>query len=113
MRRLAYALGLLCISLSLSAVTTPSADQEVQATASPEPVVPGNNLTYTVVVTNHGPDAAVNGGLNGSLALPLGAPSFSAPAGFTCLALGSNISCTTPSFASGATATITVTAQVS
>jgi uncharacterized repeat protein (TIGR01451 family) len=102
----------LCLAAAIP-LFAQSADQEITASAAPEPVVPGNNLIYTIVATNHGPNAAVNGGINGALASALGAPSFNAPAGFTCFALGANFSCTTPSFASGATATVTVTAQVS
>src|SRR3954453_12527553 len=110
MRRLVVALCLLF--LAAVPLFAQSADQEVQASAAPDPVVPGNNVVYTVIVTNHGPDPAVNGGLNGVLSSALGAPTFTAPAGFTCATLGANLTCSTPSFASGATATITITAQV-
>lgn len=103
------ALGLLIATAALPLLAQ-SADQELQVTAAPEPIVPGNNLVYTIVVTNHGPDPAVNGGVNGSLASQLGAPSFNAPPGWNCIG-GQFFTCNTPSFAVGS-ATITVTAQV-
>jgi uncharacterized repeat protein (TIGR01451 family) len=36
----------------------PSADLSITKTASPDPVNPGGNLTYTITVTNLGPDSA-------------------------------------------------------
>jgi uncharacterized repeat protein (TIGR01451 family) len=36
----------------------PVADLEVTKTDSPDPVTAGSNITYTVTVTNHGPDTA-------------------------------------------------------
>jgi uncharacterized repeat protein (TIGR01451 family) len=90
-----------------------SADQEMlSATDSPDPVIPGNNITYTVQVRNNGPDPAVNGGLNMNIAGALTYVSASGPAGFTCANIGNNASCTNPSFPSGTTATFTVVASV-
>ena len=50
-----------CWSLNLSSVTCtdgggecPGADLALGMTASPEPVITGNNLTYTISVTNNG-----------------------------------------------------------
>jgi uncharacterized repeat protein (TIGR01451 family) len=36
------------------------ADLEVSISASPDPVIIGDNLTYTIVITNHGPADATN-----------------------------------------------------
>jgi uncharacterized repeat protein (TIGR01451 family) len=106
------ALFVLCMVLSLSAFGQ-SADQEIlSATDSPDPVIPGNNVTYTVQVRNNGPDAAVNGGLNMNIGGSLNYISASGPAGFTCGNIGNNASCTNPSFPSGATATFTILAQL-
>jgi uncharacterized repeat protein (TIGR01451 family) len=89
-----------------------SADQEVVSVVdSPDPILPGSTLTYTVTLRNNGPDPAVNGGLNGSLSNGISAYSLSAPAGFTCNKLGNLFSCTTPSFAVS-TVVITVSATV-
>jgi len=90
-----------------------SADQEVVSViGSPDPVVPGQNITYTVTVRNNGPDAAVNGGLNVNLGGSLTHVSNTPPAGFTCFVAGANMTCNTPSFASGATVMITIVVRV-
>jgi uncharacterized repeat protein (TIGR01451 family) len=110
MRRIVVGLLFACL-VSVSAFAQ-SADQELTVVDSPDPVVPGNNLTYTVTVTNHGPNAAVNGGMNGALANEVIVQSMTPPAGFSCGQFGQNISCTSPSFASGSTATFTIVVQV-
>ncbi len=90
-----------------------SADQEVVSVVdSPDPVIPGQNITYTVTMRNNGPNAAVNGGLNVNLGGSLTHVSNTPPAGFTCLVAGANMTCNTPSFASGATVVITIVARV-
>lgn len=47
-------------SLSISAASsiTPTADLSLTLNDSPDPAATGNNLTYTVTITNHGPSAA-------------------------------------------------------
>lgn len=45
----------------------PSADVGVTQTDAPDPVVVGNNLTYTLTVTNHGTETAVNTTLTDTL----------------------------------------------
>jgi uncharacterized repeat protein (TIGR01451 family) len=90
-----------------------SADQEVVSVVdSPDPVTPGATLTYTITLRNNGPDPATNGGFNVSLPGQLTYQNTVAPAGFTCSALGSNVSCTAPSFAAGSTVVFTMTATV-
>jgi uncharacterized repeat protein (TIGR01451 family) len=89
-----------------------SADQEVVSVVdSPDPILPGSTLTYTVTLRNNGPDPAVNGGLNGALSNGISAYTLSAPAGFTCNKLGNLFTCNTPSFAVS-TVVITVSATV-
>jgi uncharacterized repeat protein (TIGR01451 family) len=112
MARLCRALFVLSLVASLSAFAQ-SADQELlSAVDSPDPVIPGNNVTYTVQVRNNGPDPAVNGGLNMNIGGSLTYLSAFGPAGFTCLNLGNNASCTSPSFPAGTTATFTVITQL-
>lgn len=90
-----------------------SADQQVlSAVASPSIATPGQPLTYTVTLRNNGPDAAINGGINVGLDNNVTYVSAQAPAGFTCFALGGNITCAHPSFASGSTAVITLQTTV-
>jgi uncharacterized repeat protein (TIGR01451 family) len=108
---------LVLLALAACCATTPvlagsSADQEVVSVVdSPDPIVPGQDLTYTVTVRNNGPNAAVNGGLNVNLGGGLTLQTTASPAGFTCTAFGSSLSCTNPSFAPG-TAVITLVARV-
>ncbi|HYI09931.1 MAG TPA: hypothetical protein VEK57_12775, partial [Thermoanaerobaculia bacterium] len=90
-----------------------SADQQIlSATDSPDPVLPGGTITYTVQIRNNGPDAATNGGVNIALDLNQTYGTFTPPAGWNCVTLGAFATCNTPTFASGVTATITFTAIV-
>ena len=59
-----------------------NADLAVAVGAAPDPVNPGSNLTYTISVTNAGPDAAA--GVSLADAIPAGTTfvSFTAPAGW-------------------------------
>lgn len=109
-RRVLFALFVVCVSLSALAQ---SADQEVVSVVdSPDPVIPGNMLTYTITLRNNGPDPATNGGINVNLPLEVTYQNTVAPAGFTCTPFGSNVSCTTPSFAAGSTVVFTMTVLV-
>ncbi|HEX6084139.1 MAG TPA: IPTL-CTERM sorting domain-containing protein [Thermoanaerobaculia bacterium] len=90
-----------------------SADQEVVSVVdSPDPVTPGSTLSYTVTIRNNGPDPATNGGLNINLPLAVTHTTDVVPAGWTCFWAGSNGTCSTPSFASGVTAVLTINTTV-
>lgn len=109
-RRLFAALLLLALT---PLVQAQMADQEVVSVVdSPDPVIPGQTITYTVTLRNHGPDPAVNGGVNVNLDLNLTYVSNVVPPGFTCFVLGNNMTCNTPSFAVG-TVQIVIVARVS
>ncbi len=92
------------------------ADLALTQTASPDPALPGSDLTWTIVVTNNGPDGAANATLDD--ALPAGSTfvSFSAPADWktTTPAVGSagTVTAASPTLASGATATFTLVVRV-
>ncbi|MBK5258594.1 MAG: ExeM/NucH family extracellular endonuclease [Thermoanaerobaculia bacterium] len=95
------------------------ADLVVTKTDSPDPVSAGNNLTYTITVTNNGPDAASSA--SWSDALPAGTTfvSLTNVAGWSCTtpAVGANgtVSCTNPSFGVGSaifTQTVNVQASI-
>jgi len=45
-------------SASLATTLHTSSDLELAVTATPDPVVPGGNVTYAITVTNHGPSDA-------------------------------------------------------
>lgn len=57
MRRTRLAVHLaLFLALGITGLFAQSADYSITKSASPSPVDPGTNLTYTMVVTNHGPN---------------------------------------------------------
>jgi uncharacterized repeat protein (TIGR01451 family) len=60
------------------------ADLGVTASVSPNPVLPGQNLTYTITVTNSGPATAVNATFNALVPAGSTFQSFSPGAGWTC-----------------------------
>jgi uncharacterized repeat protein (TIGR01451 family) len=87
-------------------VTPPSADLSVTKTDSPDPVAIGNDITYTITVTNAGPNTATNAVLSDTVPTNTTFRSITTPAGWTCgtqPAVGGTgaISCTNSSFAAG------------
>ena len=76
----------------------PVADIGVTVADSPDPVTPGTDLTYTIIVTNNGPDAAQDVALTATLPEGVTFVSLATPAGWVA---------TTPSV--GASGTITAT----
>ncbi|MCW2924130.1 MAG: hypothetical protein JWM98_1534 [Thermoleophilia bacterium] len=93
-----------------TATTTvnPVADVGVTIADSPDPVVLGGTISYSIVVTNNGPSAATNVAVSDTLPAGLTLQSVVAGAGTSCVAsTPTSISCTVTSIASGATATIT------
>src|SRR3989454_11761472 len=95
---------------------TGGADLSITKTDSPDPVAPGGTLTYTITVTNAGPNAAVNVTMSDPLPSQTTFQSVAAPAGWSCTTPGvgttGTVSCTTSPLASGATATFTLVVQV-
>src|SRR4051795_6524049 len=81
---------------------TPHADMQITGSDSPDPVAPDGNITYTVNVTNAGPDATTNAHLNVILNNTLLWQSMTVPAGWSCPALavghGASFTCTAASF---------------
>jgi uncharacterized repeat protein (TIGR01451 family) len=79
-------------------------------------VTPGSNITYTQSIANGGPDAAPNATFSEILQASVGFQSIAVPAGFVCTtpAIGASgtITCTNPSYASGASGTITLIVNV-
>jgi uncharacterized repeat protein (TIGR01451 family) len=89
------------------------ADLVVTKTDSPDPVNAGTNLTYTITVTNNGPDAAATASWSDPLPAGTLFASMPAVAGWTCSLppVGTNgtVSCSRPSFAVGSSVfTLTV-----
>jgi uncharacterized repeat protein (TIGR01451 family) len=104
---------------SSTAVTTvasppPSADLSLSKGGSPNPVVSGSNLTYTLIVNNAGPDTATTVQVSDPLP-PLTTFVSCAPvAQCTAPAVGTNgtVRWNIPSMASGTNATLTVVVNV-
>jgi uncharacterized repeat protein (TIGR01451 family) len=89
------------------------ADLVVTKTDSPDPVNAGTNLTYTITVTNNGPDAASSASWSDPLPAGTLFASMPAVAGWACSLppVGTNgtVSCSNPSFAVGSSVfTLTV-----
>lgn len=84
------------------------ADLELVKSASPSPVVPGENVTFSFAVTNRGPSTATN--LRVSDALPAGVTYVSASPG--CSEAGGTVTCTRNELAPGASHTFEVTGRV-
>lgn len=97
-----------------TAYIVPDADTAIAVTDSPDPVFPDGTITYTVDVSNAGPDPAINASMTVYNGSGLGFVSVTAPAGWNCTppAPGAFVqfSCTNPSLAAGATSTFTVVA---
>jgi len=87
--------------------TSLGADLAVTKTDSPDPVQVGTNLTYTLTVTNNGPNEAT--GVTLTDTLPTGVTFVSAtPSQGTCSQAGGTVTCNLGTLANGASTTATV-----
>ena len=85
---------------------------DLSVTESTLGVPSGGTATYTISVTNSGPQSA-NGQITVVDSLPVGLTYASTAGGWTCAAAGQRVTCTTPGpLASGATSTFTLSATV-
>lgn len=93
-----------------SAATTvkppPTADLVIAKTDAPDPVTLGGNVTYTITVTNNGPDPAAETTVSDTL--PAGVTLVSATTSQGTCSGTTTVSCSLGSLASGATATVTL-----
>jgi uncharacterized repeat protein (TIGR01451 family) len=102
----------------LAVTGAPDADLSVTKTDSPDPVIRGNNITYTVIVTNNGPSSATNVSLSDVVPSNTKFVSNSGAAGWSCTnppvkGMGTGtITCTTSSLASGTSVTFTIVVAV-
>jgi uncharacterized repeat protein (TIGR01451 family) len=88
------------------------ADLMVAVSDSPDPVVVGSQITYTITVTNNGPDPAANITVSENLPSSLQFSTCPSTAGGTCGGTGNNRTITFTSLAATASATITIKAVV-
>lgn len=93
---------------SASVTITPSADLSIVKTASPTPGVPGTNETYTLRVSNAGPDRAAN--VKVSDPLPVGLTFVSADTG--CTQQAGVVTCSLDGLRAGESHTFTVVARL-
>ncbi|HEX4953101.1 MAG TPA: nuclease [Thermoanaerobaculia bacterium] len=105
---------------SATATTTvaASADLSITKTDTPDPVTAGNNLTYTVTVTNAGPSFGTTVSMSDTLPAGTTFVSLSSPGGWSCttpaVGSGGTVTCSIASFAPGsAVFTLVVTVQAS
>ena len=91
-----------------------TADLSITNTASPNPVIAGNNVTYTVVVKNNGAAAASTVAF--SEAIPANTTFLSATpspaAGWSCSVVSGTLTCSNATLVSGASTTFTVVVTV-
>lgn len=92
-----------------------SADLSITNSGSPNPVMSGANLTYTIVVKNNGPDTSVNVSMTD--VVPTGTTFFSVtPSAGSCTAppvgSGGTVNCTLTSLTNGSKLTITLVVNV-
>ena len=97
-------------SATVNVQVADSADLSVTNAASPVPVQAGNNITYTQVVSNAGPSTATSVILTEGLPANTTAVSLAGPGGWTCSLV--SLTCTNPSLAPSAPATITFVVKV-
>ena len=100
------------VQTTVGSATT--ADLSITNTATPNPVIAGNNITYTVVVKNNGAATATTVAF--SEAIPPTTAFVSAtpsPAsGWTCGVAGGTLTCSNPTVIAGASTTFTVVLNV-
>jgi uncharacterized repeat protein (TIGR01451 family) len=85
------------------------ADLSITKTDSPDPVVQGNNLTYTITVTNNGPLAATNVVVTDNLPSSADTDFVSAtPSVGTCQHTGNTVTCELGTVNAGTSAVVTI-----
>ncbi len=109
--------GLLMLLVASSVLLLPTspafADSDLSVTkvASPATVFAGSSITYTITVTNGGPDAAANVSLSDTLPSDTTFVSLTCPVGWACSG-GSTVTATDTSLASGASGQFTLVVNV-
>jgi uncharacterized repeat protein (TIGR01451 family) len=94
-------------SASDSTFVNPGTDLSVTKTDSPDPVINGGNLTYTIVVTNNGPSTNSSVTLTDTLPTSMTFVSASSTQG-SCTQLSATVNCSLGAMGSGSLATVTI-----
>jgi uncharacterized repeat protein (TIGR01451 family) len=92
---------------------TPSADLGIGKDVDPTNVMPGTVVTFTMLITNNGPDTAINAVVSDTFPADLIGPVVVDDGPYTCSVSGQTMTCTIPEHPAGVTATISVLATVS
>ncbi|WP_299921853.1 hypothetical protein [uncultured Nocardioides sp.] len=93
--------------------TTSQADVSLAKSVSPNPVVAGQQVTYTITARNNGPSDATGVTVTDQVPARVSGVSATATNGASCAATtGNAVSCTSATLASGASFTVTVTGTV-
>jgi uncharacterized repeat protein (TIGR01451 family) len=88
------------------------ADLAISKATAPDPILTGSNVAYTITVTNNGPGAAANVTVTDNLPASTTFVSCSATGGGVCGGSGADRTVTFASLAAGASATITLVANL-
>jgi uncharacterized repeat protein (TIGR01451 family) len=97
---------------NLRQLTLLTADLAIGKTSAPNPVITGSNLTYTITITNNGPDAAESVTVTDILPDATTFVSCGATGGGVCSGAGNNRAVTFASLAPGASGAITLVVNV-
>ncbi len=92
--------------------TFPTADLSLAVSGTPNPVLSGSNVTYTVAVTNSAADPALNVVLTDTVPAGITVTSVTPPGGWVCPVNGNVITCSGSSLQGGGTASITIAAAL-
>jgi uncharacterized repeat protein (TIGR01451 family) len=100
--------GTVALMLVFASRADATADLALTKSDTPDPVVAGSNLTYTIQVSNSGPDGATNVTVVDTL--PGGQTDFVShtPSQGTCNRTGDTVTCNLGAVASGGSATVTI-----
>src|SRR5262249_5320749 len=90
---------------------TPVADLQLSITDSPDPVQSGQNVSYTVTVTNNGPSPATHVTIVDQLAVGTASVSASDNVGGTLVLWSGSVTDTIASLAAGASVVLTIVVQ--
>jgi uncharacterized repeat protein (TIGR01451 family) len=98
--------GNVCAAIKIPASPPPVVDLSITKVGSPNPVTEGHNITWTIVVTNHGP--GTDTGVTVTDPIPAGTTFVSVSTTQGSCAGGAVISCSLGTMAAGASVTITL-----
>jgi uncharacterized repeat protein (TIGR01451 family) len=84
------------------------ADLSITKADSPDPIVQGNNLTYTITITNNGPLAATNVVVTDNLPSASDVDFTSATPSAGCMKAGNAVTCQLGQVNAGAIVTVTI-----